>query len=127
GGARALGTAHRLLSALALPPLAALATAAFLRHRRLLPAVLAAIALFGAAALATHEGVHLAAAAAAFAATLVAGVQTFRGERVASGPWRDYVTLTKPRIMSLLLITGLGGLFVGARGIPGLGLAVATM
>ena len=126
-GALALDTAHRLLSALALPPLAALAVAAVLRHRRLLPAVGAAVVLFGVAALATHEGVHLAAAAAAFAATLVVSVQTFRGERVPAGAWRDYVTLTKPRIMSLLLITGLGGMFVGAGGAPSLGLVAAAM
>ena len=126
-GALALDTAHRLLSALALPPLCALATAAALRHRRLLPWALVAIALFGAAALATQEGVHLAAAGLAFAATLVVAVQTFRGEPVAAGPWRDYVTLTKPRIMSLLLVTGLGGMFVGARGVPPLGLLAAAM
>ena len=35
------------------------------------------------------------------------------------GPWRDYVTLTKPRIMSLLLLTGAAGMFVGAGGWPG--------
>jgi heme o synthase len=35
-----------------------------------------------------------------------------------SGPWRDYVTLTKPRIMSLLLLTGAAGMFVGAQGVP---------
>jgi protoheme IX farnesyltransferase len=126
-GALALGTAHRVLSALALPPLAALATASVLRHRRLLPSVLGALVLFGTAALATQEGVHIAAAALAFAATLVLTVQTFRGERVASGPWRDYVTLTKPRIMSLLLVTGLGGMFVGAGGVPRLGLVAAAM
>jgi protoheme IX farnesyltransferase len=48
----------------------------------------------------------------------VAAVQTFRGAPAPSGPWRDYVTLTKPRIMSLLLITGAGGMFVGAQGVP---------
>jgi protoheme IX farnesyltransferase len=31
------------------------------------------------------------------------------------------VTLTKPRIMTLLLVTGAGGMFVGARGVPPLG------
>ena len=41
-GALALGTAHRILSALALPPLAALATASAFRHRRLLPSVVGA-------------------------------------------------------------------------------------
>ncbi len=43
---------------------------------------------------------------------------SFRGEPVAFGPWRDYVTLTKPRIMSLLLLTGAAGMFVGAGGWP---------
>ncbi len=31
---------------------------------------------------------------------------------------RDYVALTKPRIISLLLLTALGGMFLGARGVP---------
>ena len=43
---------------------------------------------------------------------------SFRGEPLPLGPWRDYVTLTKPRIMSLLLITGAAGMFVGAEGLP---------
>jgi protoheme IX farnesyltransferase len=37
------------------------------------------------------------------------------------------VTLTKPRIMSLLLLTGLCGMIVGAGGLPPLWLAVVTM
>ncbi len=41
--------------------------------------------------------------------------------------WRDYLTLTKPRIMVLLLITGAGGLVVGAGGVPSAGLALATL
>jgi protoheme IX farnesyltransferase len=32
--------------------------------------------------------------------------------------WRDYVTLTKPRIMSLLLLTGIAGMIAGAHGLP---------
>ena len=43
------------------------------------------------------------------------------------GSWRDYVALTKPRIMSLLLVTGFCGMIVGARGWPGTGLAIAAM
>ena len=39
----------------------------------------------------------------------------------------DYVTLTKPRIMTLLLLTGFCGMVVGAGGLPSLGLAAATM
>jgi heme o synthase len=41
--------------------------------------------------------------------------------RVAAVSWRDYVALTKPRIMSLLLLTAAAGMFAGARGVPDLG------
>jgi protoheme IX farnesyltransferase len=40
---------------------------------------------------------------------------------------RDYVTLTKPRVMSLLLLTTVAAMFAGARGTPALGLLVATI
>jgi heme o synthase len=120
-GAASLGAAHQLLSALALPPLVAVAVAAQLGHRRLLAPALVAIALFGAAALLTAPGVHLGVAAAAFAATLVLTALVRRGEPLPLGSLRDYVTLTKPRIMTLLLLTGICGMFVGARGVPPLG------
>ena len=76
------GAAHSLLSALALPPLVALVVAAWVAHRRLLAPSLAALVLFGFAALVTAPGVHASLAALAFAATLVASVQCFRGEPV---------------------------------------------
>jgi protoheme IX farnesyltransferase len=120
-GAASLGAAHQLLSALALPPLVAVLVAAWLGHRRLVVPALLSIALFGLAALITVDGLHLAAAAVAFASTLVLTALTFRGEAERLGPWRDYVTLTKPRIMSLLLLTGVCGMFVGAQGVPPLG------
>ncbi|MHB8468395.1 MAG: heme o synthase, partial [Gaiellaceae bacterium] len=41
--------------------------------------------------------------------------------------WRDYVTLTKPRIMSLLLVTGFCGMIAGAGGWPGTGRTLAAM
>ena len=127
-GAASLGAAHRVLAALALPPLLALVTAALLAHRRLLVPALAALVLFGIAALVTARGLHLALAAVAFAATLVAAVATYRGEAAAPrSSWRDYVTLTKPRIMSLLLVTGLCAMFVGAKGTPSAWLVVMTM
>src|SRR5213592_787607 len=126
-GAAGLDAEHRILAALALPPLVALVLTAWLAHRRLLPSALTALVLFGAAALLTSPVVHVAAAAASFAATLVATAATFRGAPAAAGSWRDYVTLTKPRIMSLLLLTGLCGMFVGARGIPPLWLLGVTM
>jgi heme o synthase len=124
-GAASLGAAHELLSALALPPLVAVAVAAWLGHRELVVPSLVAIGLFGAAALLTAPGVHLAAAAAAFAATVVLTALAHRGERVPMGSWRDYATLTKPRIMTLLLLTGICGMFVGARGVPPVGELVA--
>jgi protoheme IX farnesyltransferase len=126
-GAAALGAAHRVLAALAIPPLVALVATAWLAHRRLLAPSLTALALFGAAALVTTRGVHLALAAVAFAATLVATVATFRGEPVPRASVRDYVTLTKPRIMSLLLITGLCAMFVGTGGAPSAWLVAVTM
>src|SRR5204862_5952659 len=102
----ATGFEHRLLAALALPPLVALVLAGRFARRRLLAPSLAALILFGAAAIAPGEPLHATFAALAFAASLVACAQTFRGARVAAGSWRDYVTLTKPRIMTLLLLTG---------------------
>jgi protoheme IX farnesyltransferase len=50
-----------------------------------------------------------------------------RGEGAALASARDYLTLTKPRIMTLLLLTGAAGMFVGAQGVPPLGLFTVTM
>jgi heme o synthase len=127
-----LGLAHRALVLVALPPLVCLVVAARDAHPRLLVPAAAALALFlleialGGLVLLTDGArwaglLHVGAAAFAFAATLVVAAAAFRGERVPSGPWRDYVTLTKPRIMTLLLLTGAAGMFVGAGGVPPLG------
>src|SRR5262249_31107060 len=59
--------------------------------------------------------------------TLVVFVGTLRGEPAPLASMRDYLTLTKPRIMTLLLLTGAGGMFVGAQGVPPLALFVVTM
>jgi protoheme IX farnesyltransferase len=126
-GAASLGAAHRVLAALALPPLLALVVAARIAHPRLLVPATATLVLFGAAALVTAPGAHLALSALAFAGSLVTAAATYRGRPAPSAPWRDYITLTKPRIMSLLLLTGLCGMFVGAQGVPPVGLMVATM
>jgi protoheme IX farnesyltransferase len=118
-GASHLGTTHQLLAALVAPPLAALLVGAWLAHRKLVPGVLAASAFFTAAAALPGRGVHAVLAAVALAALLVVSAQSLRGEHVPWGSWRDYVSLTKPRIMTLLLITGFCGMIVGARGWPG--------
>ncbi|MGZ8707081.1 MAG: heme o synthase [Gaiellaceae bacterium] len=126
-GAASLGAAHRVLAALALPPLLALVIAALTSHRGLLVPSLGALALFGSAALVTAPAPHLALAAVAFGATLLLVATTYRGAPAPAAPWRDYVTLTKPRIMSLLLVTGLCGMFVAAGGVPSGWLIAITM
>ena len=126
-GAASLGAAHRLLASLALPPLVALVTAAWIAHRRLLLPAVGALLLFGAAAIVTAPGAHLALGALAFAASLTAAAATCRDAPAPHASWHDYVTLTKPRIMSLLLLTGLGGMFVAEQGVPPASLVGVTM
>ena len=76
-------------------------------------------------ALALHIGLG---AVSLAAAAVTAGLAVRRGGVAAPpAPWRDYVTLTKPRIMSLLLLTGAGGLVLGEGGVPSLGLTLATL
>jgi protoheme IX farnesyltransferase len=126
-GALELGAAHRGLAAVALPPLAALVAAAWVAHRRLLAPTAVALVAFLAAALVIGRPAHLALAGLSLASALVAAAWCFRGEPVAPASWRDYVTLTKPRIMTLLLLTGAAGMFVGAKGVPALSTFAVTM
>ena len=126
-GAAGWGTAHRLLAALALPPLVGLVVLAWMSARRLLPVAAFSLALFGLAALLTQRDIHLAAASLAFAASSLLCAQAFRGEAALTGGLKDYVTLTKPRVMSLLLLTGGAAVFVGASGVPAWGTFAATM
>jgi protoheme IX farnesyltransferase len=48
-------------------------------------------------------------------------------QSVARSSARDYLTLTKPRIMSLLLLTGAAGAFAGAHGQPSLAVVALTL
>lgn len=41
-------------------------------------------------------------------------------EAPARATWRDYLALTKPRVISLLLLTTVGAMFIAASGWPGL-------
>jgi len=124
-----LGRGHWGAALVALPLLVAAVVIAKTEYPRLLAAtsaalglLLVAIATGGLVALVDDArwavALHLAAAGASLAASLIALVVSFRGDPVALGPWRDYITLTKPRIMSLLLLTGAAGMFVGAGGWP---------
>ena len=124
-GAAGIGTAHRVLAALAAPPLAALLVAAVVSHRRLLIPASVASALLLAAALAPGTA-HLVFAIPAFASAAVLAGLTWRGQPVPAGAWRDYVTLTKPRVMTLLLLTGVCGAAVGAHGRPSVSLLATT-
>jgi heme o synthase len=136
-GALGLGIAHRTLALVALPPMVALATAAYTAHPHLrtwctaaLGFMLAEVASGAAVALAggtAARAVHVALALAALAATAAAAGATMRTTPVMASPWRDYVTLTKPRIMGLLLLTGACGMVVGAGGAPPAGRFAAAM
>jgi protoheme IX farnesyltransferase len=133
-----LGAAHWGIAGIALPLLAADAIVARLAYPMLLGRAAAALALLllavalggvvawsGSASLAV--ALHVGAAAAALGASLLVAAAAFRGAPPPLAGARDYLTLTKPRIMILLLVTGAGGMFVGAQGLPPLGLFVVTM
>jgi len=119
------GAVHRVVAALAGPPLAALLVAALVSHRRLLVPTAVTAALLVATAVSPGIA-HLALAIPAFASAAVLAVLAARGRPVAAGVWRDYVTLTKPRVLSLLLLTGLCGAAVGAHGRPSAALLATT-
>jgi heme o synthase len=133
------GRLHVVLSLAALAPLAALVAMARVAHPQLRRPAYVATALLvgqvglGALVAATGDppfvrAIHVAASALCFAAVLVLAVRAREGVAPAGrGAWRDYVTLTKPRIMVLLLLTAACGMFVAAQGLPPLGTLVATM
>jgi protoheme IX farnesyltransferase len=123
-----LGIAHRVLVVVALPLLVAVVIGAWFAHRTAFAFAFSGLALFlGAVASWWSSSLHLALAGAALATTVVATARLYRGTRPEPVSWRDYVALTKPRIMSLLLLTGAAGMFVGAQGVPDLGLLAATI
>jgi protoheme IX farnesyltransferase len=133
-----LGTAHWGIVGIALPFLVANVVIARLAYPALvgrmvtaLLLLLVAVALGGVVAWSGSArwavAVHVAAAAVALGAALVALAGALRERPAPFASARDYLTLTKPRIMTLLLLTGAAGMFVGAQGLPGLGLFVVTM
>jgi protoheme IX farnesyltransferase len=127
--------AHDVASHVTLALLAGVVLTARLAHPErpiLAGAAGTAFVLFSAAGLAALAGapnsLHLTLGAFALAAAAVSSAVALRGghpPRRAS--WRDYVTLTKPRIMVLLLLTAAAGMFVGAGHVPPAGLLAATL
>ncbi len=133
-----LGTAHWGIAGVALPLLVAVAILARLAYRRFLGRALSAvllllvaIALGGVVAWSGSASwavaLHVGAAATALGASLLVVAAVFRGAPARLASPRDYLTLTKPRIMTLLLLTGATGMFVGAEGLPAGSLFCVTM
>ena len=133
-----LGATHWVTALVALPFLVAnvlLARLAYSSSKRrtilALVAFLVAIALGGVVAWSGDAtwaaALHVGAAAVALGVALVVVAGVLRGEATPLASARDYLTLTKPRIMTLLLLTGAAGMFVGAQGVPPLGLFAVTM
>ncbi len=133
-----LGTTHWGVALVALPLLAAVALVCRWAYPQLFPRALAAlmlllvaIALGGVVAWSSSAewavALHVGAAAASLGASLVLAASILRGAATPLASARDYLTLTKPRIMTLLLLTGAAGMFVGAQGVPPLDLLVLAM
>ena len=130
--------AHWGIGAIALPLLTANAIAARYAYPRLLARALAPLGLLlvaiGLGGVVAWSGsaswavaLHVLAAGLALGAALLFAVGTLREAAPPLASAADYLALTKPRIMSLLLLTGAAGMFVGAQGVPPLGLFAATM
>lgn len=126
------GLAHDVSAHVTVALLAAVVLTARLAYPALLVPAVGAFVLFGLAGISAlaeaPAGLHLALGGLALATATVGAALAFRrGAPAAAGSWRDYVTLTKPRIMVLLLVTGAGGMIVGAGGLPSAGLALAAL
>ena len=133
-----LGAAHWGIAGVALPFLVAGVVLARTAYPALLARAVAALALFLLAialgglvawsdSAAWAVALHVGAAGLALGAALLVLASAWRGRLMPVGSSRDYLTLTKPRIMSLLLVTGACGMFVGAQGVPPLWLFAVTM
>jgi protoheme IX farnesyltransferase len=138
GAVLELGATHWGVAAVALPILTANAVVAYLAYRSLFPRALAtlvalvvAIGLGGVVAetdgATWAKALHVGAAGVTLALALLVLAGALRGRPEPLAAVRDYLTLTKPRIMVLLLVTGAAGMFVGAQGAPALGLFAASM
>jgi heme o synthase len=72
-------------------------------------------------------GVHPAAASLLWCCVVALTVVAWHPSVPSREMVSDLVSLTKPQIMSLLLLTALGGMFLANRGVPQFGLLAATL
>ncbi len=132
-----LGVAHRVLAGLSVAPAVAVAAVAWWWRPALRGASSATLGLLLAAAgsgaltsqigsSAALHGTHVTLAALAFASASLTAVRAGLPAR-PEGSLRDHITLTKPRIMSLLLVTAACAMITADRGMPAAGLFLATM
>jgi len=140
-GVPAIAMAHRYVAA-AVGVVVIGACVAAWRHRReapgLGPLAIATAAIFvlqvaiGAANPLTQFspwalGAHPAAASLLWCSVVALTAVAWRPAARQGVLVRDLVSLTKPAIMSLLLLTALGGMFLAARGVPPFGILAATL
>ncbi len=72
-------------------------------------------------------GAHPAVASLLWCCTVAMTVVAWHPSMPTRAMVSDLVSLTKPAIMSLLLLTALGGMFLAERGVPPFGLLAATL
>ena len=140
-GAAAIHMAHRFVAAV-VGVIVAIACYLAWKHRReaeglgplaiLTAVVFAAQVLIGAANPLTGFspwalGAHPAAASLLWCCIVAMTVVAWHPSLPSREMVSDLVALTKPQIMSLLLLTALGGMFLANRGIPPFGLIVVTL
>jgi protoheme IX farnesyltransferase len=140
-GDAAIAMAHRVVAA-AVGVLVLYACVEAWRHRRdapgLGPLAVATAVIFvaqgaiGAANPLTQFspwalGAHPAAASLLWCSVVGLAAVAWRPAARQGALVRDLIALTKPAIMSLLLLTALGGMFLAERGVPPFGLLAATI
>src|SRR5712692_6224657 len=140
-GAQAIHMAHRYVAAI-VGVVLLLACAEAWRHRRDVPglgalSLLTALAFVAQVAVGAANpltdfspwalGAHPALASAVWCCTVALTVTAWHPTLPSRAVVSDLVALTKPAIMSLLLLTALGGMFLAARGVPPFDLLAATL
>jgi protoheme IX farnesyltransferase len=140
-GAPAIAMAHRLIAAI-VGILVLYACVEAWRHRRDAPGLgplaiatgvifIAQVAIGAANPLTGFSpwalGAHPAVASLMWCSVVALAAVAWRPAARQGAIVRDLIALTKPAIMSLLLLTALGGMFLAQRGVPPFGLLAATL